>query len=165
MTSSPDERVVCRCFVVSECVLRKAILAHQLRQVEEVTAVTRAGGGCSSCWDEIQEILNEIHGLPPGKDVPDESGLSNAQKRARMVRILEEDIRPLFDLNGLTLQLADVTGDRVLVRFYGEAVGTSRASYLALKRYLVRKLSDSCGQKINLIELNVLEGLAKTAKP
>jgi NifU-like protein len=81
MASLPADNIICRCYVVAEDVIRKAIAEHQLKQVEEVTALTRAGGGCSSCWDDIQAILNEVWGKPLPRDVPDASGLSSAQKR------------------------------------------------------------------------------------
>jgi NifU-like protein len=160
MPSPSEETIVCRCFVVSEGAIRRAVADHGLRQVEEVTAVTRAGGGCSSCWDEIQQILSAILGKPPPKDVPDSSGLSSAQKRALLLKAIERDVEPLFALNGLTMQLVDVNGDRVLARFRGDRVGTPAASYLCLKRYLVQRMSEACGQRMNLVELNVLEALA-----
>ena len=164
MASPSEDNVVCRCFVVPEDAIRRAIHQHDLHQVEEVTACTRAGGGCSSCWDDIHAILTSIHGRPPPRDVPDRSGLSSAQKRALIVKTLDQDVFPLFDANRLQLQLVEVVGERVLVRFSGAGVGTTAASYLALKRYLVQKLSDACGQKMNVIELNVLEGLSKSAR-
>ncbi len=160
MASLPADNIICRCYVVAEDVIRKAIADHQLKQVEEVTAVTHAGGGCSSCWDDLQALLNEVWGKPLPRDVPDGSGLSSAQKRALIVRTLEDNVFPLFDANGLQMQLVDVSGDRVLARFFGKGVGTQSASYLALKRQLVRKMSEACGQKMHLIELNVLEALA-----
>ncbi len=160
MASLPAENIICRCYVVAEDVIRKAIADHQLKQVEEVTALTRAGGGCSSCWDDIQAILNEVWGKPLPRDVPDASGLSSAQKRALIVKTLERDVLPLYDVNGLQIQLVDVSGDRVLARFFGSAVGTQKASFLALKKYLVMKMSEVCGQKMNLVELNVLEAMA-----
>src|SRR5579859_2158557 len=135
MASSPGRNLICRCYVVDEDVIRKAIAEHQLKQVEEVTAVTRAGGGCSSCWDDIQVILSEIWGKPLPRDVPDESGLSSAQKRARIVKALETEVYPLLDLNSVQMQLVDVTADRMLARFSGKGVGTTSASFLALKRY------------------------------
>ena len=161
MASPAEDPVVCRCFVVSEDVIRRAIDEQRLHQVEEVTACTRAGGGCSSCYDDIQAILDGIHGKAVPRNVPDESGLSSAQKRARITQVLALNVQIILDLNHLDLQLVDVVGDRVLVRFSGGAVGTSDASYLAIKRYLVKQMSDACGQKMNLIELNVLEALAK----
>jgi NifU-like protein len=164
MPSPAEDNIVCRCYVVPEEVIRRAIEEHRLHQVEEVTACTRAGGGCSSCWDDVQAILSSIHGRPTPRDVPDSSGLSSAQKRALVVKALDEHVLPLFDANRLQLQLVDVTGDRVLVRFHGAPVGTTAASWLALKRFLVQKISDACGQKMNLVELNVLEGLARAAR-
>jgi NifU-like protein len=160
MARLPADKIICRCYVVHEGVIRQAIADHPLKQVEEITAVTHAGGGCSSCWDDLQGILNEIWGKPLPRDVPDSSGLSSAQKRALIVRALEADVYPLFDLNGLQMQLVDVSGDRVLARFYGRSVGTPVASFLALKRYLVQRMTEACGQKMNLVELNVLEALA-----
>ena len=160
MASPQGRNLICRCYVVDEDAIRKAIAEHQLKQVEEVTAVTRAGGGCSSCWDDIQAILSEVWGKPLPRDVPDESGLSSAQKRARIVKALEAEVFPLFDLNRIQMQLVDVSGDRALARFTGNGVGTTAASFLALKRYVVQKMTEAVGQKMNLVELNVLEALA-----
>jgi len=160
MASLPGRNLICRCYVVDEDAIRKAIADHQLKQVEEVTAVTRAGGGCSSCWDDIQAILSEVWGKPLPRDVPDESGLSSAQKRARIVKALETEVFPLLDLNRIQMQLVDVSGDRALARFTGNGVGTTAPSFLALKRYVVQKMTEAVGQKMNLVELNVLEALA-----
>ena len=160
MARLPADKIICRCYVVSEGVIRKAIADHQLKQVEEITAVTRAGGGCSSCWDDLQAILNEIWGKPLPRDVPDSSGLSSAQKRALIVKELEKVVLPLYDVNGLQMQLVDVSGDRVLVRFYGKGVGTTTASFLALKRFLVLRMHEAIGHKMNIVELNVLEAMA-----
>lgn len=161
MASPGEDNIVCRCYVVSEDVIRRAIHDHRLRQPEEVTACTRAGGGCSSCYDDLQAILDAIHGKPLPRDVPDGSGLSSAQKRALVVKAIQQNVQALLDLNRLQMQLVDVCGDRVLARFSGDRVGTTAASFLAIKRYLVRQMSDACGQKMMLVELNVLERTAK----
>jgi NifU-like protein len=161
MTSGPEDKLVCRCYRVTEGAIRLAVAEHDLRQVEEVTAVTRAGGGCSSCWDDIQALLDGIHGRALPRDAPDASGLSSAQKRARLVRALEEEVEAVLGLNGVQMQLVDVAGDRVLARFFGDRVGSTDASWLALKRHVVDRMAAACGQKMNLVELNVLEALAK----
>lgn len=163
-TGGTPDRLICRCFVVAESTIRTAIRGHDLRHVEEVTAVTHAGGGCSSCWDEIQEVLESVHGPAAGRNVPDAAGMTDAQKRVRILELIEREVRPIFDRNGLDLRLADVAGDRVLLRLSGEAVGTTAPSFLALKRWLVEKMSAACGGKMNLVELNVLEGLSRTSK-
>ena len=163
-TGGPEDNLICRCYVVTECAIRAAIREHDLRHVEEVTAVTRAGGGCSSCWDDIQGILDSVHGKAPGRHVPDGTGLSDAQKRARIVELLDGELRPAFSRNGIDIALADVAGDRVLVRFSGEPVGTTSAAFLSLKRWMVDRMTAAIGRKMQLVELNVLEGLAKPSK-
>lgn len=165
MDGAPEDNLICRCYRVPEGVIRKAIQERQLRQVEEVTAITHAGGGCSSCYDDIQQILCRIWGKPLPRDVPDASGLSSAQKRAAIVKMIENEFQAMLDLNGLVLQLVEVSGDRVLARFSGDSVGTTAPSFLSLKKFLVKKMSDACGQKMQLIELNVLESQARLVKP
>jgi NifU-like protein len=165
MAGPPEGKLICRCFKVPENAIRKAIAERGLRTVEEATAVTRAAGGCGSCWDDVQGILDETWGRRPPRDAPDETGLSDAQKKDRIARVIEQEIRPLLDLNGVDVQLVDVSGDRVLARFHGNGVGGTAASYLALKRHLVVKISEVCGRKMNLVELNVLEQLASQPGP
>jgi NifU-like protein len=48
---------ICYCMKVSEEEIEQAIRALGLKTVEEVTRYTRAGGGCQTCWPEIEEIL------------------------------------------------------------------------------------------------------------
>ena len=115
MNDSSEDSLVCRCYRVPDGKIRQAIGDHHLHQVEEITAVTHAGGGCGSCYDDIQQLLCGIWGKPLPRNVPDASGLSSAQKRARIVKMLEGEVQAMLDLNGLVMQLVDVSGDRVLV--------------------------------------------------
>jgi NifU-like protein len=159
MATPSGGALVCRCFEVADGRIRKAIRDLGLRQVEEVTAATGAGGGCGSCWNDLQRLLDEAWGRPPARDVPDASGLTAAQKRGRIVAFLESDGYNVLEKNGLVMQLVEVGGDRVLVRFSGDRVGGQDASFLAIKRWLVQRLGDACGARMQLVELNVLERL------
>lgn len=58
-----DEALICTCFFVSERTIEREIQAHGLTTVSEVTRACNAGGGCGSCHQLIQEIL-ETHDLP-----------------------------------------------------------------------------------------------------
>lgn len=53
-----DEALICTCFFVSERTIENEIAAHGLTSVAEVTRVCNAGGGCGSCHQLIQEILD-----------------------------------------------------------------------------------------------------------
>jgi NifU-like protein len=53
-----DEALICTCFFVSEHTIEREIKAHGLTTVREVTKACNAGGGCGSCHQLIQEILD-----------------------------------------------------------------------------------------------------------
>ncbi len=52
-----NEALICTCFFVSERTIEREIQARGLTTVAEVTKATNAGGGCGSCHQLIQEIL------------------------------------------------------------------------------------------------------------
>ena len=58
-----DEALICTCFFVSEHTIEREIQTRGLTTVAEVTRVCNAGGGCGSCHQLIQEIL-EANDLP-----------------------------------------------------------------------------------------------------
>ena len=58
-----DEALICTCFFVSERTIEREIQMRGLTSVAEVTRACNAGGGCGSCHQLIQEIL-ETNDLP-----------------------------------------------------------------------------------------------------
>jgi NifU-like protein len=58
-----DEALICTCFFVSERKIEREIQKRGLTTVAEVTKACNAGGGCGSCHQLIQEIL-ETNDLP-----------------------------------------------------------------------------------------------------
>jgi NifU-like protein len=58
-----DEALICTCFFVSERTIEREVQTRGLTTVAEVTRVCNAGGGCGSCHQLIQEIL-ETNDLP-----------------------------------------------------------------------------------------------------
>lgn len=58
-----DEALICTCFFVSERTIEREIQTRGLKTVAEVTRTCNAGGGCGSCHQLIQEIL-EANDLP-----------------------------------------------------------------------------------------------------
>jgi NifU-like protein len=59
-----DEALVCTCFFVSERTIEREIETHGLQDVADVTRACNAGGGCGSCHQLIQEILDTQNDLP-----------------------------------------------------------------------------------------------------
>jgi NifU-like protein len=52
--------LVCRCHGVDEKAIEGAIREHQLTSVEQVTARTMAGSGCTTCYERIEDILVRV---------------------------------------------------------------------------------------------------------
>ena len=52
-----DEALICTCFFVSERTIEREIQTRGLTTVAEVTKACNAGGGCGSCHQLIQEML------------------------------------------------------------------------------------------------------------
>lgn len=61
---SGDEALICTCFFVSERTIEREIATAGLKTVAEVTRACNAGGGCGSCHQLIQEILETQDDLP-----------------------------------------------------------------------------------------------------
>jgi NifU-like protein len=54
-----DEALICTCFFVSERTIEREIRGRALTTVAEVTRACNAGGGCGSCHQLIQEMLDQ----------------------------------------------------------------------------------------------------------
>jgi NifU-like protein len=156
-----ENPIICRCFRVTRHDILEAVRNEDLRTVEEVTAKTNAGGGCSSCYDDIRELLVIEHGGThrAHRSVPVRT---DAETRAIVMNVVRDLIGPLFQLNGVQIQVLEVKGPRVEARLAGRTVGTTLPSILALKKAFVMAMSDACGERMQLIEVNMLDrGIAE----
>ncbi|HNA82800.1 MAG TPA: Fe-S cluster assembly protein NifU, partial [Thiobacillaceae bacterium] len=52
--------LICKCFAIDAVLIEETVRANNLSTVEEVTNYTKAGGGCSSCHEGIEEILVKV---------------------------------------------------------------------------------------------------------
>lgn len=72
----PEGALICKCFAIEEPLIVGTIRANNLSSVEDVANYTKAGAGCSSCHEKIEEILArelEARGetFTPGANRPD----------------------------------------------------------------------------------------------
>ncbi|MCL5236323.1 MAG: Fe-S cluster assembly protein NifU [Nitrospirae bacterium] len=110
------ERIVCKCFEVTEDKIRKVIIENHLTTVDEVTNYTKAGGGCGACIPDLEAILRDIWSVKPVAERPKEpKKLTNLQKIALIQDVLEKEIRPRLQADGGDLELLDVEGHKVIV--------------------------------------------------
>ena len=152
-----DDPLVCTCFNVHESEIVQAIRINHLTTVEQVTNYTKAGGACGRCKGEIQAILDRELATAPGGSgespvrlpAAETPPLTPVQKAIRIESVLEKDVRPALRLDGGDIELVDVQGDKVLVRFLGHCAGCM-AARLTQDGLVERKLREAVSPAITV---------------
>lgn len=157
--------LICKCFAIDEVMIEKAIRENGLTTVEDVTNYTKAGGGCSSCHEGIEEVLDRVmaeqaeSGEPAVAAVAEQpapapavaapvSGMTNLQRMRRIEEILEE-IRPMLQRDHGDVELVDIDGKTVYVNMIGACSGCQMAS-LTLNG-IQQKLMEELGEFIKVV--------------
>lgn len=118
------ERVICKCFDVTEEKLRKVIMENRLTTVDDVTNYTKAGGGCGTCIPDIEAILRDIWALKPLPEKPKEPRkLTNLQRIALIQSVIEREIRPVIQADNGDIELIDVEDSKVTVALRAMCAG------------------------------------------
>ena len=135
-----EGNIVCECFGVTDLEIERAVRENSLNSIEDVTNYVKAGGGCESCHDKIQEIIDITLGREiKAKKKP--SRLTNIQKIRLIEETLEREIKPALKKDGGNIELVDVDGNNVLVKLQGTCA-TCAASQITLKNYVELKLRE-----------------------
>jgi NifU-like protein len=130
--------LICKCFAIDAVMIEDTIRANGLKTVEDVTNYTKAGGGCSSCHEGIEEILEMVLAESGEKFDPSavvigqakpkpSSGLTNLQRMKRIEELLEE-IRPNLQRDHGDVELVEVDGKYIYVNMIGACSGCSMAA-------------------------------------
>lgn len=148
-----EGKLVCKCFGVTDTQIRKAIRENGLTTVDEVTNFTKAGGACGDCRDQIQEILDAERGTAKTftEIKPVTRPMSNIQRMQKVMRVLDEDIRPRLAQDGGDIELMDMEGTRVVVAMRG-ACSSCRASQLTIKDFVEKTLREQVDPAITVVE-------------
>lgn len=130
--------LICKCFAVDQPMIEEMVWANKLRTVEDVTNFTKAGGGCSSCHEAIEEILAKVlteRGedfdpaapiVPTVSDAP-KAPLTSVQRIKRIEMVLEA-LRPQLMADGGDVELVEVDGNTVYVNMTGACSGCQMAA-------------------------------------
>lgn len=148
-----EGKLVCKCFGVTDTQIRKAIRENGLTTVDEVTNFTKAGGACGDCRDQIQDILDAERGTAKTftEIKPVTRPMSNIQRMQKVMRVLDEDIRPRLAQDGGDIELMDMEGTRVVVAMRG-ACSSCRASQLTIKDFVEKTLREQVDPAITVVE-------------
>ena len=150
-----EERIVCKCFSVTDKKIIRAIKENNLRTVEEVTNYTKAGGGCGKCKPEIEELVKEFWGKEATKGIhpkePAKKKLTNLQRISLIQETIDREIRPQLKADGGDIELIDIDGNKVYVKFLGTCLGCPAAG-VTLKTLVETKLKEFVGGDITVEE-------------
>ena len=131
-----EGEVVCHCFGVTRNDLERVIRENGLKRIEDVTHYIKAGGGCESCHDDIQAVIDEVAkgaacgaSCEPSEPEPAIKKLTNIQKIRLIEETIEREIRPRLRSDGGDIELIDVDGDRVIVGMRGNCANCMTAQF------------------------------------
>jgi NifU-like protein len=125
--------LVCKCFAIDAVMIEETVRENNLRSIEDVTHYTKAGGGCSSCHEGIEEILTKV--WAERGEVLDFSESSNLQvtptkpyaltsfQRMKKIETTIEAIRPQLQRDHGDIELVDIDGKTIYVNMLGACKG------------------------------------------
>ncbi len=149
------EKIICKCFSVTDKKIIKAIRENQLKTVEEVTNYTKAGGGCGKCKPEIDKILKEYWEKETTKTLPDKEPkkeLTNLERISLITATIKREIRPQLKADGGDIELIDIDRNNVYLKFLGTCLGCPSSGF-TLKNFVEAKLKELVDPGIKVFEV------------
>jgi len=154
--TAEKEKVVCKCFSVTDAKIIRAIRENNLKTVDEVTNYTKAGGGCGKCKPEIQKLLDEFWKKQKTKDVKLETRrkkkLTNLQRISLIQDTIDREIRPKLRADNGDIEIVDIDRNRVYVRLLGTCLGCP-STEITLKNLVESKLREFVESDIEVEEV------------
>ncbi len=140
------EKIVCKCFSVTDSVILKAIKLNNLHTIEEVTNFTKAGGGCRQCHGEIEKLLKDYWAEAEHKKF---DKMTVVEKIKIIEKVLAEEINPKLKADGGWMELVDIQGQKVKLRFLGMCHGCP-SSGATLKNVVEKELRERIDPAIEI---------------
>ncbi|MDZ8120391.1 Fe-S cluster assembly protein NifU [Pontiella agarivorans] len=141
-----DGEVICHCFGATDKEIEKITREQKLATAEDVTHACKAGGGCGQCIPEIEEIINRVIGEEQAEEEP-KPKLTQLQKIKLIEETIDRQVRPILRRDNGDLELHDVDGDKVIVKFIGACVSCP-VSAVTLKDVVETQLREAVSQNI-----------------
>jgi len=149
LPAATKDKLVCKCFSVTEKQILNAIKDNNLHSVEEVTNYTKAGGGCGNCKKDIQTILDNYYNEGSAQEKPE---LTKTQKIIKINNILETHIATELRKDGGDIELVDIEENKVYVKLKG-CCSKCKNSAMTLKNFVEATLRESLDENIEVIEV------------
>ena len=84
-----DEDIICQCFQVSDKTIKAHIKEGNLKEIEDVTEVCGAGGGCQSCHLLIQLFIDQHQNPPKSPKPKNEDSDGGVKKRGFFSKLFQ----------------------------------------------------------------------------
>lgn len=156
--------LVCKCFAIDAVMIENTVRDNQLSTIQDVINYTKAGGGCSSCHEAIEEILTKVlaeQGQKPDFSQPTEQvvpkkpyAMTNLQ-RIRRIEMIIESIRPQLQRDRGDVELVDVEGNTVYVNMTGACAGCQLE--MQTLGGIQQRLTEDLGEFIRVIPAKMRE--------
>ncbi len=146
---------ICHCFQVSRETIIKTIRQYRLREIEDVTHYTKAGGGCTACHHDIrhliEEVWQELEAAPAGLVQVEMPAVDD--ERSRQIReVLENDIARALRTDGGDIELVAIRGHRVHVKLTG-ACASCPSSGATIKGWVEQQLREHVSPDLEVVEV------------
>lgn len=163
--------LICKCFAVDAVMIEETVRANNLSTMEDVINYTKAGGGCASCHEGIEEILAKVlaergetfKAVPvKAKEAPKPGKLTNLERIRRIEAVLES-VRPQLQRDHGDIELVDVDGKTVYVSMTGACAGCQMEA-LTLQG-IQAKLMEELGELVKLVPTRAGSLARATSQP
>ena len=169
--------LVCKCFAIDAVMIEEMVWANKLRTVEDVTNFTKAGGGCASCHEDIEAILEKVLAEKGEKFDPSvcskpeedkqktaapepikavKTPLTNLQRIKKIEEVLES-LRPALMADGGDAELVEVIGNTAYVNMTGACNGCSMAAMTIAG--IQQRLMEVMGEFIKVVPASEMKKL------
>lgn len=155
--------LICKCFAIDAVLIEETVRANGLTTVEQVANYTKAGGGCATCHEGIEEILTrvtkEICTAPTATKKPLPVAVSAAPKltnfqRIRKIEETVEAIRPMLQKDHGDIEIIEIDGKNIYVKLKGACVGCMMEA--ATLNGIQTKLVEALGEFVRLLPAGML---------
>ena len=143
---------ICHCFQVKTSTVRNAVLQYKLKDIEDVTHYTKAGGGCKQCHHDIQHVIDNCwEEMGSGLIQLDSKPVDNGD--SELIReLLENDIARALRTDGGDIELVEIRGKEVHVRMIG-ACASCPSSQATIKGWVEAQLKENVDPDITVVEV------------
>lgn len=160
--------LICKCFAVDAVLIEEVVRVNSLTTVEQVAHFTKAGGGCASCHEGIEEILAKVSKeactAPTAATKPTPASVAAATpaaapkltnfQRIRKIEETVEAIRPMLQRDHGDIEIVEIDGKNIYVNLKGACVGCMMEA--ATLNGIQTKLVEALGEFVRLLPASMI---------